>query len=358
MFVCIKRTEMKKRTLTVLGLALCFGALFAQTKPVELPWAPREIVVDASDNLYIEFERMLMKITPDGKSSYVSENIASGFRGSVTPDAELMVADSKGNIFMTHPYWNSLWKLLPGGKFSIHAALETYQNAWAAPASKPVDLAEIEFMVIDKNDNIYFSSRINHSSTSCFYKLTPENTQVLLTNKDGDTIKIKQADGIGVDASGNLFVSHVAGRCISKIGPDGTVSVVAGQCFKRDYCPVYSQGDITKAELVQPGPIVFNKKGELFFADWRMNRIIKVADSKVTTVAGASLIQPCGSNMGGRSKEGYKDGPALKALFNFPTKVRLAIDSKDNIYILDGGNKAIRKLTPAGMVTTIAKTKN
>lgn len=332
---------------------ICLG----QTRPIELPWSPREIVVDAYDNLYIEFEKMLMKITPDGKSSYVSENLASGFRGSVVPDAELMVADSKGNIFMTHPYWNTLWKLAPDGKLSIQAAPGSYQNAWAEAAKNPVDLAEIEYMVIDKKDNIYFSSLINHSTTSSFYRLTPDNKQSLLKNKNGDTIKIKQVTGIGVDSEGNMYVNSVAGRCINKISPDGTVSVVAGQCFKRDFCPVYTQGDIAKAELVQPGPTVFNKKGELLFADWRMNRIIKVANNKVTTVAGSSQIQPCGANMGGRSKEGYKDGPALTALFDFPVRVRLAIDSKDNVYILDGGNYAIRKLTPAGQVTTVAKTK-
>lgn len=337
---------------------LSFLYLDAQQKPIELPWAPREIVIDAADNLYIEFERMLLKITPDGQSSYISENIAGGFRGAVAPDAELMVADSKGNIFMTHPNWNSLWKLSPDGKLTIHAANEGYQNAWATPAEKPVDLSEIEFMVIDKRDNIYYSSRINYSSTSCFYKLSSDNTQTLLTDKNGDTIKIKQVDGIGIDSASNLFISHVAGRCISKIATDGTVSTVAGQCFKREFCPVYQPGEISTAELVQPGPIVFNRKGELIFADWRMNRLIKVANNKVTTLAGSSLIQPCGSNMGGRSKEGYKDGPALQALFNFPSKVRLAIDSKDNIYILDGGNYAIRKLSPNGMVTTIAKTKN
>ncbi len=348
---------MKKIVATIISISIIVNMLFAQANIIELPWSPREIVVDAHDNLYIEFERMLMKITPDGKSSYVSEDVAKGFRGSIAPDAELMVADSKGNIFITHPHWNSLWKLKPDGKLTIHAAAESYQNAWAQPAENPVQLAEIEFIVIDKKDNIYFSSAINHSSTSCFYRLTPDNKQELLKDQKGDTIKIRQVTGIGVDAESNLYVSSVASRCINKIAPNGNVSVVAGQCFKRDFCPVYSQGNIASAELVQPGPIVFNKKGELLFADQRMNRIIKVANNKVTTVAGASVIQPCGSNMGGRSKEGYKDGPALKALFDFPSRVKLAIDSRDNIYILDGGNNAIRKLSPGGIVSTVAKTK-
>ncbi|MFD2525871.1 hypothetical protein ACFSQD_08660 [Flavihumibacter stibioxidans] len=354
---------MKKIALVFFSITLSLHCSFAQTKPIELPWNPRAIAIDSKDNLYIEFERMLMKITPDGVSSYVSENIASGFRGAVSPDCEIMVADSEDNIYMTKPYMNSIWKLTPEGKFTIHAAEERYSNAWAEPAKKPIELGQIEFMAIDNKNNIYFSAslngeeRINQLATSSFHKLTPEGELITFNDKNGDKIKLNQVDGIGVDSVGNLYVSNVKERCIKKITAEGEVVVVAGQCGKRDFCPVYSQGDVSKAELVQPGPIVFNKKGELFFADHRMNRIIKVANNKVTTIAGASQIQPCGSNMGGRSREGYKDGNALDALFDFPSRVRIAIDSKDNIYILDGGNYAIRKLTPSGIVSTIAKTK-
>jgi len=342
----------------LIAILLIFQSkLSAQQKPIILPWNPRAIAVDSKDNLYIEFEKMLLKITPDGKSSYVSENIASGFRGAVSPDAEIMVVDSEDNIYMTKDGMSSIWKMTPDGKFSIRAGDERYQNAWADAAKKPVELARIEFMAIDKMDNIYFSSPIQHSSTSSFYRLNNDNKQEIYRDKNGDTIKIKQVTGIGVDSAGNLYVSNVSERCIKKITQKGEVIVIAGQCGKRDFCPVYIQGDIGKAELVQPSQIVFNKKGELFFSDQRMNRIIKVVNNKVTTAAGNSFIQPCGSNIGGRSKEGYSDGKALTALFNFPQRVSIAIDSKDNIYIIDGGNDAVRKLTPDGFVTTIAKTK-
>jgi hypothetical protein len=270
----------------------------------------------------------------------------------------MMVVDADNNLIMTRPYSNSLWQLSPDGKFTIRAAAEGYSNAWAEPAKKPVDLQEIEFMSMDPSGNILFSSRYQHISTSVFYRLTPDHDLELLKNQQGDTIKMPQVTGIAVDATGNLYVANVKERCIKKIDRSGMVTVVAGQCGKRDFCPVYTPGDVSKAELVQPGDMVFNKKGELFFADERMNRIIKVADGKVTTVAGSSFIQPCGSNMGGRSKEGYKDGPALAALFNFPEKVRLAIDSKDNIYILDLGNNAVRKFSPNGMVSTVAINSN
>jgi hypothetical protein len=343
-----------------LFLFLVFGltaGTVAQT-PVKLPWDPRAIAVDRKDNLYIEFERMLMRISPDGNATYLSENIAKDFRGVVTPDAEMMVVDADNNLIMTKPYTNSLWQLSPDGKFTIRAAAEGYTNAWAEASKKPVDLQEIEFMCMDQSGNILFSNRYLHSSTSVFYRLTPDHEQEVLKNQQGDTIKIPHVTGIAVDAAGNLYVANVKERCIKKIDRSGMVTVVAGQCGKRDFCPVYTPGDVSKAELVQPGDMVFNRKGELFFADERMNRIIKVADGKVTTVAGSSLIQPCGSNIGGRSKEGYKDGPALSALFNFPEKVRLAIDSKDNIYILDLGNNAVRKLSPNGVVSTVAINSN
>jgi len=341
-------------------LLLSVDQVNAQVRPVTLPWNPRAITVDESDNLYVEFEDMLMRIMPDGSSAMITDNIAKDFRGSVRPYINMMTTDQAGNIYVARNFDNEIWVMSPAGKFSIHVAEERRQSAWAAPARHLFDPGSIEYMVSDKAGNIYYAETLpkeketNRLRTSAFHRIDTKGERKTYMTPAGDTIKINQVTGIGIDASGNLYVSNVKERCIKKITPGGEVTVVAGQCGKRDTCPVYTQGDVSKAELVQPAPIVFNSKGELFFADERMNRIIKVAGNKVTTVAGSSLIQPCGSNIAGRSKEGYKDGKALMALFNFPEKVQLAIDSRDNIYILDGGNHAIRKLTPDGIVTTIA----
>lgn len=329
-------------------------------KTVHLPWNPRAIVIDNEDNLLIEMEDMIMQIKPDGTYSYITENMAKDFRGSVRPYCNMMVSDAAGNIYMSRKSDNEIWKMSKEGKFSMYAAEEQRQSNWSPPAAHIMDPGHIDFMAMDKQGNLYYAEnvpdevRINKLNTYRFYKLTSKGERTSFKNTDGSDLLLNQVDGIGIDAEGNLFVSNVKERCIKKITPDGVVTVVAGQCGKRDYCPVYTQGDVKTAELVQPGPIVFNKKGELFFADIRMNRIIKVANNKVTTVAGSSVIQPCGSNIAGRSKEGYKDGKALTALFNFPELVQLAIDSKDNIYILDGGNHAIRKLSADGNVTTVA----
>jgi hypothetical protein len=140
-----------------------------------------------------------------------------------------------------------------------------------------------------------------------------------------------------------------------EIDVDGNVTTLAGLCNKRAFHPVFVQGDVNKAELMAPRDILVTKNGEVVFSDGRLHRIIKGTDNKVTTIAGSGVVQPNNLNMGGCAKEGYRDGKALTALFNFPLGCDMDRDSKQNIYVIDGGNACIRKLSADGMVTTLAK---
>ena len=96
-----------------------------------------------------------------------------------------------------------------------------------------------------------------------------------------------------------------------------------------------------------------NKNGDILFSDGRLHRIIKIANGRVSTLAGNNIIDPCAQNIAGRAQESNRDGRALTALFNFPKG--LAYDSKGNLFIADMNNHSIRKLSPDGMVTTFTK---
>jgi hypothetical protein len=85
----------------------------------------------------------------------------------------------------------------------------------------------------------------------------------------------------------------------------------------------------------------------------RVNRIIKIADKKISTVAGNSKIDMQNINIQGYSEAGYADGPAKKALFNEP--LGIIFDKKGNLLIADGMNYCVRKLSADGMVSTYNK---
>ena len=241
----------------------------------------------------------------------------------------------------------------------------------------------INQMTIDKNDNIYLTDSYDKIKdaigtsfvTDPYYLNDPAKKYVkyparfysvirkisaagmvsTLKTPDGKYILPNAVNGITTDGNGNIIYSaNGFGRFIGKIDvTTGALTSVAGQPYKREWCPVYTQGESSKAEFVSPENIITNKKGEINFTDERVNRIIRIAGGMVSTLAGNNIIDPCSQNIGGRSQEGYLDGKALSALFNTPRG--LAYDSKGNLFFADTGNYSIRKLSPDGMVTTFAK---
>ncbi len=269
-----------------------------------------------------------------------------------------MTIDASDNIYFTDG--NIIWKMAPDNTITHFIGIPYTAKVTDGSAST-ASFRSISYLKADNAGNIYVVERddrnINKEGDYYVIRIIDNNKNVkTITNtRDNAALKTRWIAGIGVDSTGDLYLSDGAGRCIKKLTKDGTVTTLAGLCNKREFSPVYVQGDVSKAELMSPEDIVISKKGEVIFADARLNRIIKIANNKVATVAGNSVIQPNNVNMGGRSKEGYKDGKALTALFNFPEWVKIAADSKQNIYIIDGGNNCIRKLSADGNVTTIAK---
>lgn len=107
-----------------------------------------------------------------------------------------------------------------------------------------------------------------------------------------------------------------------------------------DGSPGFNDGALNQARFADPFGIAIDSKGSLYVADaGENNRIRRITpEGVVTTLAGA--------------EEGFQDGQGTNARFNTPSA--LAIDAQDNLYVADTGNNAIRKVTPEGVVTTIA----
>jgi len=150
--------------------------------------------------------------------------------------------------------------------------------------------------------------------------------------------------GLAVDRAGTLFIADAGNHRVRKVTPGGRILATAGSG-----APGYSEGGFagdggraTEAELNVPSALAIGPGSSLIVADARNNRVRMIApNGTIVTVAG-----------NGTEGFGGDGGPATDAELDFPSG--LAVDTGGNIYIADTNNHRVRKVTPAGIITTIA----
>ena len=148
--------------------------------------------------------------------------------------------------------------------------------------------------------------------------------------------------GMAADGKGNVYVVDGASQRVLKVSADGTITRVAGTYRKFGFSG--DGGPATSALLNAPMGLALDRKGNLFIADWRNNRVRKVSSGgKITTYAGNGKYGYAGD--GGRANKAQLEGPGA-----------VAVDDAGNVYIA-GGCCRVRKVSPGGVITTIAGTK-
>ncbi len=150
--------------------------------------------------------------------------------------------------------------------------------------------------------------------------------------------RLNRAAGVAVDAAGNLFIADSYNHRVRKVSTDGTITTVAGGGTPG----IAGDGGLaTAARLDYPSDVAVDSTGNLFIADGSNNRIRKVStDGVITTVAGNGSLFYSGDG-----------GPAILAGLQ---ALRVAVGAGDNLFIADSFNRRIRKVTPNGLITTVA----
>ena len=152
---------------------------------------------------------------------------------------------------------------------------------------------------------------------------------------------LNQPIRVVLDASGNTYFAAYGQNRVFKVDGTGTLTVVAGTGiagFSGD------GGQATNAMLNSPVGLTFDSLGNLYIADYSNHRIRKVNTSGIiSTVAGNGGAGFTGDNVLATSTALY-----------YPSGV--TVDASGNLYIADENNHRIRKVNPAGVITTIAGT--
>lgn len=188
----------------------------------------------------------------------------------------------------------------------------------------------------------------------------------------GTSAKFNSPKGLATDAQGNVYVADYANSSVRKITPSGIVSTFAGNGL-----PGYTDDNGTSAQFSYLEGIAADFYGNVYVADPGNGRIRKITSTGIVStfaqVQGSSgvavddlgnvfvtsanniifKIDPTGfvSTLAGTGTAGFADGNGTSAQFNRPEGI--SIDLQGNIYVADRLNYRIRKITPAGIVSTL-----
>jgi RHS repeat-associated protein len=248
-----------------------------------------------------------------------------------------IAVDASGNIYVAESNKNIISKILPNGVVTLLAGSGSAGlldgTSQSAKFNHPAGLT------IDGSGNIYVADQSNHA----IRKITPAGNVSTLagngiigsTNGIGSAARFNNPTGVALDASGNVFVADYANNMIRKITAGDVVATVAGSTTTGNF-------DATgvAALFQRPYGLVLDGAGNIYVADRGNHKIRKINTAgQVTTLAGSGTA-------------GNINGAGSVAAFNLP--VGVAIDANGNLYVADQNNSDIRKITPAGLVSTYA----
>lgn len=298
---------------------------------------PQGIAVDAKGNVYVADagNRDIRRITPKGGVTTLTNAPALFLspRGvAVNPVGNVAVTD---NELQTVTLLTPHGRAIPlAGSASAHGSADG--RGAAVRFNRPCGIAA------DERGNLAVTDTFGHTLRA----VTPDGVVTTLagrasssgaTDGAGGAARFSWPAGTAFDRAGNIYIADAGNHTLRKVTPDGRVITLAGRAGESGA----TDGAGNRARFAGPAGVALDRTGTLYVADRLNHTLRKVApDGTVSTFAGAS------------GKIGHADGARGIARFNNPSGV--AVDALGTVYVADTGNHTVRKITPAGEVSTLA----
>ncbi|MFP5041021.1 T9SS type A sorting domain-containing protein [Parasediminibacterium sp. JCM 36343] len=359
---------------------------------------PLGVAVDTLGNLYIaDFgDNRIRKVNKTGIISTVAGNSTRGFGGdgnaatlALFSEPNGIAVDKFGSLYIADNDNYRIRKVNINGIVSTIAGDGTFKFSGDGRAATTAELSRPSAVTFDTKGNEYIYDSWNY----CVRKITTNGiiSTIIGNGHASDQILNQGNDALATDKAGNVFIGN--DNLINKITPDGTISIIAGVSsfgFSGD------GGPAIKAQLFGISSIAFDAYGNMYFSDGGNYRIRKVdITGIISTVVGtgisgfsgdggsatvAELNSPKGiaidrtgnlyivdgnrvrkvstngiiTSIAGNGQNGFAGdgGLATKAILCLPNSI--AIDASNNLYIVDGCNNRVRKISANGIISTVA----
>jgi sugar lactone lactonase YvrE len=319
--------------------------------------SPSGLALDAGGNLFISDSgnNRIRKVTPDGIISTLAGTGTADSAGDSGPAALAdlnypigLAADGAGNLFIADSSNNRVRKISPVGIITTLAGTGAGGFSGDTATATLSQLDHPTGVAVDAAGNVFIADSGNQRIREI---TTDGNINTIAGNGirgyGGDGGQATSAEfnnpaGLALDSAGNLYIADSYNYRVRKL-EGGTITTIAGNGtagFSGD------NGSATSAALYLPISVSVETSGNLFIADYVSLRVRKVTGTGViSTVAGTGIE--------GFSGDG---GLAASALLYLPTGV--GVDSAGSLFIADSSNARVRKVTTGGVISTVAGSGN
>ena len=318
---------------------------------------PYGVATDSSGSVYFISLNCVFKVDSNGVLTRVAGNSRPGYSGDGGPatSAQLTLTaylepkgvalDGSGNLYIADEGNQRIRKVSPNGIITTVAGGGTNGLGDGGPATS-AQLKTPTGVAVDGSGNLYI---VDYNTVSV-RKVSPGGIITTVAGNgtngySGDGGPATSAEfsfpfGVAVDGFGNLYIADSLNSRIRKVSPSGTITTVAGN---GTFGYSGDGGLATAAQLDNPYGVTLDASGNLYIADQSNQRIRKVSPTGIiTTVAGGSYTGP-----------GLGDGGlATSAQLTYPYGA--AVDGSGNLYIADTYDRRIRRVSPSGIITTVA----